>query len=315
MNKKLFILVIIIISLLSMVFLFSSCDLIKGISSGNAGQVISGGLDTVKVINDLSNALRDFDATEEYYIGRTVAATILSRYDNKYLGLTNIKAQQYANYVGQVNAVLSDRKDLFSGYIFITIDSPIKNAFAAPGGFVFITSGLISACDNEDQMAGILAHEISHVVKKHQIKAISQANRVNAIVSLIQKYGSQAAKDNLKNTVMKNVPEPLKSNILNTSIDDAFKNVIGDIVKSFDSGYSKDQEKEADIAAVSLMVSSGYNPDELINIIEKLKTGTDKHYSSHPAPDDRIAYIKTEISKLSSKPATNPARTKRFVKP
>lgn len=271
--------------------------------------------DYLKIAQDINNALNVFTEgytpEQEYYLGRTCAANILYKYDN---GLTeNDDIQKYINEIGQTLAVMSGRDDLFSGYIFIVIQGNNKNAIATPGGFIFITTAMVEACDNEDQIAGILSHEIAHVVHKDAINSISSKNRLISMIKLAEKYGGPAAKQKAQEA-LNNLPDWFVVEITNTSMDQIFSSIVDEMVNLWENAYSEDQEKAADIYAVHLMASSGYNPDELVNIIRKLDEGVDGHYGAHPSPNVRISYITEEITTLSVKPETLQERIDRIVR-
>ncbi len=96
---------------------------------------------------------------QEYYIGRSVAASILQDYP----ALDDRKANAYLNTLGQTLAMASDRPETFGGYHFLLLDTDEINAFAAPGGLILVSRGLVNCCRNEDELASVLAHEIAHV--------------------------------------------------------------------------------------------------------------------------------------------------------
>ncbi|MBN1620320.1 M48 family metalloprotease [candidate division WOR-3 bacterium] len=271
--------------------------------------------DYLSIATDIIEALNVFSEgytpEQEYYLGRSCAANILKQYSNNFV--TNTQQQEYVNQIGQSLAVFADRTDLFSGYIFIVVESPKKNALAAPGGFIFITTGMIQACENEDQIAGILAHEIAHVVHKDAINSISERNRLISLIKLADKYGGEIGRAKAQQALDK-LPSWFVNEIMNISVESIFSTITDEIVKTFEKAYGKEQEKQADLYAVYLMAVTGYNPEELSLVIAKLNEGTDSHYGSHPSPSERISYIDDEISRLPSHPATSPVRTARIVK-
>lgn len=271
--------------------------------------------DYISIAADIVEALNIFSEgytpEQEYYLGRSCAANILNKYSNSFT--SNTAQQKYINEIGQSLAVFSDRTDLFSGYVFIVVDSPRKNALATPGGFIFITTGMVNACDNEDQIAGILAHEIGHVVHKDAVNSISDKNKLVSMIKLAEKYGGEIGRAKAQQALDK-LPGWFVNDIMNISVESIFSTITDEIVKVFDSAYGKEQEKQADLYAVHLMAVAGYNPEELAKAIEKLSEGTDSHYGSHPAPSERISYINDEIAGMPSHPETSQIRTDRIVK-
>jgi predicted Zn-dependent protease len=111
----------------------------------------------------VARSLEDFTPEQEYYIGRSVGAVVLS----KYPAYTNAQVNQYLNMLGQTLAAASDKPQIFGGYHFLVLDSDDINAFATPSGLVFVTRGLIRCCPTEDALAAVLSHEIGHVQLRH----------------------------------------------------------------------------------------------------------------------------------------------------
>jgi len=97
--------------------------------------------------------------------------------------------KSYVNQVGQKIAKISDRPDL--KYHFSVIDTPIVNAFACPGGFIYIYTGLLNIMDNEAQLAGVIAHEISHIVARHGIKRLQKVLGLQILLSIALGESSQ----------------------------------------------------------------------------------------------------------------------------
>jgi predicted Zn-dependent protease len=124
---------------------------------------------------------------QEYYIGRSVAATILSSYS----AFDNKAANDYLNTLGQALALSSDKPETFGGYHFLVMDTDEVNAFAAPGGLILISRGMLRCCKNEDEVASVLAHEIGHVQLEHGLRAIKKSRWTSAFTIL----GTEAAKN------------------------------------------------------------------------------------------------------------------------
>ena len=133
-----------------------------------------------------TEASRPITDSEEYYVGRAVAARILGKYKLD----QDPKLTQYVNEVGETVARKSSRPNPFRGYHFAVLDTQELNAFACPGGIIFITRGLIQTCKNEDQLAAVLAHEVGHVANKDGINSISQARWTQVFTAM----GTEAAR-------------------------------------------------------------------------------------------------------------------------
>ncbi len=235
-------------------------------------------------------ASKEISDSEEYYLGRGVAARILSQYPlSKDEGLNT-----YVNKVGQTVARKSTRPRTHKGYHFAVLDSSTPNSFACPGGIIFITRGMIKACANEDQLAAVLAHEVAHVANRDGIASISQARWTEVATTA----GTEVAKQyggSLGQLVA----------MFEGSIDDVFKTVIV-------NGYSRAAEENADRAGVEMLSRAGYNPAAMVAILTAMsaKGGSGGILGTHPSTSDRLANIKVIAQEANTQ--MEPVRTKRF---
>ncbi len=208
---------------------------------------------------------------EEVEIGRQVASEVES--EEKIL--RNSTVQDYVNNVGQKIAGVCDRTDV--EYKFKVIDKEDINAFACPGGFIYVYTGLLETLDNEAQLAAILAHEISHVVARHSIKKLQNI------------YGY--------------------SILAQIALGDKAEGATGDIVNVAAmlilQGYSRDNEFEADKYGILYARNAGYNPRGMIQVFEKFEKMEGNPppavlglLSSHPPAGDRISKGESEISRI-----------------
>ena len=243
----------------------------------------------------VSKSLEDFTPEQEYYIGRSVGATVLV----KYQALANTKANSYLNVLGQTLAQASDMPELFGGYHFLVLDSDDINAFATPGGHVFITRGLIRCCRTEDALAAVVAHEIGHIQLRHGMQAIEKARTTEALTILAQEgaksFGSQQV----------------------AQLTQSFGGVISDITNTMiKNGYSRTYEYQADAAAVVILRRTGYNPGaltEMLGVMDKqLKPGGTDFAKTHPSPQNRISELKKSGMSFTGG-ETPTVRTKRFT--
>ena len=131
---------------------------------------------------------------EEYYVGRAVAATILGQY-RLYDGE---RLTSYANKIGQVVALGSDRPYTYGGYHFAILDTNEVNALACPGGIIFITHGMLQKAKNEDELAAILAHEVAHVVHKDGLASIQKSRWAEVVVILGSEGARQVSRADLR---------------------------------------------------------------------------------------------------------------------
>jgi beta-barrel assembly-enhancing protease len=250
---------------------------------------------------------------QEYYVGRTFTAQLLAKYPAYDVPVVN----SYLNSLGQSLAMLSDMPETFGGYHFLALDSDDVNAFGAPGGFVVVTRGMLRCARTEEEVAAILAHEIGHVSRRHALNAINKsriADLGTLVGEAVLKEVAQRAASSAVDRFTSKLP-----GFAGDVVGSAAKKVIAQQVAIFvDSqadiwkasvidGYSRDQEKEADLAAVQILYRVGYNPQALVRMLQVMKTrlkpdGAD-FAKTHPDPSIRIAYVEEAIKGLSPQPS------------
>ena len=246
----------------------------------------------------IARSFEDFTPEQEYYMGRTVGAVIVS----KYRSYNNPQVNRYINLLGQTLAQASDLPETFSGYHFLVLDSDEINAFAASGGLIFVTRGMLRNCRNEDAVAAVLAHEIGHVQYRHGLQAIKKSRVTTAVTTLaIEGTKSFGGAD--------------LSKLLN-----AFEGSIADITSTMiNTGYSREFEQQADQAAVTILKRVGYDPNGLIEMLnvmqDRLKPGGLDFAKTHPSPVSRIADIQKNIGPYSAvdEPASRQKRFSEFL--
>lgn len=239
----------------------------------------------------IAAAAKDITPAEEHYIGRAVCAQILSIYPV----YNNGPLTKYVNEIGLLLAHDSERPETYGGYHFAVLNSDEPNAYACPGGTILINKGLIKQAKNEDQLAGILAHEVAHVAKRHGINAIKKSRWTDV--------GMYAAGEVAKNAA-------------GTSADlvNAFGGVVTDVTKKvMESGYSQSDEKKADAAAVNYLVAVGYNPEEMVEFVRAEGAPAQKGpFKSHPKKESRVKALESDVKKAGGPGKTESVRTNRF---
>jgi predicted Zn-dependent protease len=237
----------------------------------------------------VAGATHTINEEEEYYIGRAVAASILSQYPL----WKNKPLSQYLNLIGKTLVLKSERPEIFSGYHFALLDSAEANALSAPGGIIFISRGIVDMAGNEDELAAILAHEIQHIVSKDPLQAI-KSQRMKSL-------GTFAAGEALGSS---------------NEVLGIFKESVLDITGTLlQKGYSRGQEKDADLGALDLLVATGYNPQALLTMLQKcrvIEKKKAKAFSAHPSAAKRIDYVSDALGKNAGKDMS--ARVARFKK-
>jgi predicted Zn-dependent protease len=243
-----------------------------------------------------AKASREINDSEEYYIGRAVAARILGQYPL----YQNPTITEYVNEVGQTVARKSTRPNTFKGYHFAVLDTEELNAFACPGGTIFITRGLMTTCANEDELAAVLAHECSHVANKDGINSISKARWTEVMTSMgaeaARQYGGAAG-----NLVT----------LFEGSIDDVFKTLVV-------NGYSRGAEEAADAGAVTTLNRAGYDSGALAAMLKKMlakdKGTSGGIFKTHPPTGERLTKVQAAGGKEKTASPAEAKRTQRFKK-
>ena len=272
-----------------------------------------GGIDIGKALSigkqvmDGASQKKEFSQEDEIGLGNALTAS--------FLGASPLHAdanlQRYVNRVGRWIAQHSDRPDL--PWTFSVIDTETINAFAMPGGSIIVSSGLIKQLSSEAELAGVLAHEIAHVVKKHQLAAI----QANMSADAWKSVGTSVAADHVRigggtGRAVGELATPYLLDAAGNLIKDGF------FLRPLDRGL----ESEADRLAVVLAARSGYDPNGLagaLQMLAQMKGGGDAAslFSTHPAPADRLAELEKVMPALDGKlkqPQLLEARFKQNVK-
>ncbi len=223
----------------------------------------------------VASSSKEIDYQTERNIGESLALEGLQRFGNP---VKNEALQKYVNLVGTALAVNSKRATI--PYQFAVLDSPVQNAFAVPGGVVFVSRALVSILDDEAELAAVLAHEIGHVSMKHALKSTQRAQLLQGVGTITAaSVGGDKGKK--------------------------FASAIGDMqAVLFDKGLDKEMEFEADLAAMETTYRTGYDPSAMIRVLEKLQkleaSSKDKKgswFSTHPPLAERIARLQSQLKK------------------
>lgn len=249
----------------------AGCSYVEGLGSrvGELTGLIPGAT-IVETGESILRASEDITREEEYYIGRAVAARILTRYP-----LWEYRAgTAYLRRVGAAVAAFSDQPETWGGYHFAFLDTDEINAVAAPGGFIFVTRGFLKLLKSEDALAAVIAHEVAHVSRRHALAAIEQ-DRLNEALA---NAGKLAASLNCSELME-------QAGIV---FDAAIEEVVDVLLER---GYSREQEFEADQVATGILLRSGYDPgevDRVLGILERRDMPVEGGwFSTHPDPSDR----------------------------
>lgn len=204
----------------------------------------------------------------------------------------NERLTAYVERIGRSLVPHTERKDV--QYRFFVLDSPVVNAFALPGGYIYVTRGLVALANNEAELAAVLAHEIGHITARHAAERYSHGVLTSLGASVLAASVKQEGVANLAN---------LGANLY---------------LKS----YSRSQEHQADMLGVRYLERSGYDPFAMASFLRSLDrndhlqqrlTGEEHsaaslgYFSTHPATSDRFA----EVSELARAAPQGPRRTER----
>lgn len=244
----------------------------------------------------LIEATKDLTNEEEYYFGRAISAKLLTQYTL----LENNDLRAYLTKVGKTVAINSPQPETFGGYQFSILNTDKPLALSTPGGFIFVSHGLLERLPDEDTLAAVLAHEVAHVVEKHGVKALSQDN-IRETVSAAGKLVSS-----------------MSCGEILTSATAVFGGVVDDyLLTALERGYGRDQEREADMKAIDILAISGYDPKALGEALQILDHSADSDggwMSSHPLTSERTAALESEENKfLASSSSNRSLRASRYA--
>src|ERR1700674_2302098 len=185
---------------------------------------------------------------------------------------------RYINVLGDSISRLTSRRDL--DWHFYIVDSKEVNAFAVPGGYVYVNRGLIERADKMDEVAGVLGHEIGHVVRRHTVKQMEKAQGANIGVTLAC----------------------VLTGVCNNQAAGAAINVLGGAVFA---RFSRQDEAEAEQEGLKNVVRAGGSPVGMVTMFQKLLEERKSHpgavesmFLTHPLEEDRIQAVQAQINQL-----------------
>ncbi len=208
-----------------------------------------------------------YGTEKEMKIGDSVAQKIEKEFEI----ITDVDINERVERILDKIVAVSDRRDLV--YFIKILDKDIMNAISLPGGYIYLFKGLIDKVDNDGQLAGVIAHEVGHITAKHGIKRLQ-----NAYGALLLQVAATQAKGNVGGGV-------------NLAITSLFME------------YSQEAEFESDRLSVKYLKKAGYDPQEMVQFLEKLRDEKEKaklrrfsYWKTHPNISKRIAVVNQEIT-------------------
>jgi len=233
-----------------------------------------------------------FSASQDVELGRQSAAQIERQ-------IPILRDYEVASYVSRIGARLARvAPGARYPYQFKIANLSDINAFALPGGYIYVHRGLIERVRSEGELAGVMAHEISHVALRHQTNQVSKAYLAKAGVGILaQIFGGESQSG---------------TRIMET--------VGGVGLNSLFLRFSRKAEEEADVVGAQIMARAGYDPHEMANFFETLRQEAgrdpgkvDVFFSDHPSPVNRAARIRQEATLIHAERRAPPAGDLRYV--
>lgn len=273
--------------------------------------------DTRKQASSVPSEDQTLTPEDEYQLGRKVAARILGTYPP-----VKGNFNRYSTVLAKYLAALSIRPTTFKGYRVQTIDCPEIAALSTPGGFIFISKPLIASFKNEDELAGVIAHEVAHIALRHGEMALRRSldakkdrKETEAITgaaidiadAAVSVSGGSDAKENMRD-IRKNKK--------------ALSSTAGDLAETLHvSSYNNEQEFAADKMAVNLLLRGGYDPKKYseflsrnFKTLDRLKNSNKspiRMFDTHPMDETRVGRIDETIKGWKPGPPSK-VREKRF---
>ena len=216
-----------------------------------------------------------FSQEEEIELGRRAAEEM----EQDLQLLADDEVTTYISDLGELLAERSGRSDI--AYQFKVVDTAEINAFALPGGFIYVHRGLIDAADDESELVGVLGHEIGHVVARHGAEQAQRAAYANLGLSVLRSILGDGARSQIGGLAAQMV-------------------TAGTFMK-----FGRDAEREADRLAVQNVADAGYDPNGMISFFEKLATlresrgnAVERFFASHPEPAERVTNVQDLVDGL-----------------
>ena len=213
------------------------------------------------------NEINIMSENEEDLIGKNEHSKILIQFGGEF------KDKKLNNYIKSLGNFLVSTSELpEKKFTFTILNTPIINAFALPGGYIYLTRGLIYLCQNEAQLAGVIAHEIGHITAKHSAKRYTKTVGTGILLQVLNLFSNNPFLGNL----------------------------FGQSAQLFLLSYSRSQEYQADQLAVRYMIRAGFDPNEMANFLRLMEEFANLQ--------KKVLKIENEISELLK---THPNSSKR----
>ncbi len=238
----------VLISMLAALFLFSGCTTEYNLATRQEETLF-------------------YSSEKEVKIGETVAPKIEAQYDI----LTDVDVNERVEHILDRIIAVCDRKDIV--YFIKVIDDDPINAVSLPGGYIYVFRGLIDQVDNDDELAGVIAHEVGHITARHGVKRMQGAYAAMILQVAATQAGGRVASG------------------VNLALNSLFLE------------HSQEDEFEADRLGVKYLKKAGYDPEAMVAFLRKLRIEKEKsplnqhsYWRTHPGISQRIAVVNQEIT-------------------
>lgn len=290
-------------------FAMASCQTMKDVTS-TAGEVVGD--------DEMALAKADLDPKQVVQIGRDMSVALVEKYplveDDRVISYLNKVGQYVAMHLdsGPKNVKCGGGKEKLlpaEGFRFAALKTDEKIAMSFPGGYVYVSTGMLKDIKSEDQLAALLAHEATHVVCQDGLAEIENA-ALKKGVSNAAEGGMSLAKEA---GVGVDTGDDTVDGVLESEATDAVSGLIAKAYENFfQNPFSRSQEKVADRGALLAVHRAGYFPGDYIAFTQSLKADQS---SRHPASAERVAWLKKDYAKMAKKGVQNTqaARAKRFA--
>jgi predicted Zn-dependent protease len=234
-------------------------------------------------------ALKEPSEADEIEIGKGIAANLVGAAPL----VNDMQLQAYVNRLGQWLVLHTERPNL--PWRFGVLDTPGVNAFATPGGYVFITRGMLLRCRDEAELAGVLAHEIMHVVEKHALKTLRKGALTELAGDALGEYAAKKGKEN-------------------------YKKLVSAGTEIYTRGLDKEDEYAADRLGVVIAARAGYDPFGLPSVLQTLASINPQDdavalmFKTHPDSGQRLELLIGTMEGRLDNLADQPKGADRFAK-
>lgn len=245
-------------------------------------------VDKLKEVKGKLKTLKEPSEADEIEIGKGVAANLLGAAPP----VNDPALQAYVNRVGQWVAMHTERPDL--PWHFAVLDTDGVNAFATPGGYIFITRGMLLRMRDEAELAGVLAHEVSHVVEKHALKTLRKGKLAGLAGDALSNYAERKGKED-------------------------FTKIVSAGTEIYARGLDKEDEFAADRAGVVIAARAGYDPYGLPSVLQTLASINPQDdavalmFKTHPDSGKRLELVSNSMEGRLDRFINHPRVESRFL--